>query len=163
MSQAIICRVALAIPLHRQFDYLLPEYLLKDRVGETQLDNLVGCRVRVPFGGKRQLIGVISEVNPNCDYAIDKLKSISLLLDQTSLLSSKTWSLLRWAAFYYQHPIGDVFHQAIPTTLRQGKQAIFKGCEHWQLTTTCFNLDDFSRAKKHSIKGFVFIAHNANL
>ncbi|MEH6451857.1 MAG: primosomal protein N' [Psychromonas sp.] len=148
MSQAIICRVALAIPLHRQFDYLLPEYLLKDRDNKTQLDNLIGCRVRVPFGGKRQLVGVISEVNPVCDYAVDKLKAISQLLDQTPLLNDGTWSLIRWAAFYYQHPFGDVFQQAIPTALRQGKAAVFKGSEHWQLTTTPFNLDDFSRAKK---------------
>ena len=117
-------------------------------IDNTQLDNLIGCRVRVPFGGKRQLIGVIIEVNPSCDYTIDKLKSISQLLDQRPLLSSHTWSLLRWAAYYYQHPIGDVFQQAIPSALRQGKQAIFKGSEHWQLTAKAFNLDDFSRAKK---------------
>ncbi|MFT7053771.1 MAG: primosomal protein N' (replication factor Y) [Psychromonas sp.] len=143
MDQPTICRIALAIPLHKQFDYLLPDYLLK-----TDPNNLVGCRVRVPFGGKRQLIGVICEVNPKCDYAIDKLKKITQLIDQTPLLDKNIWSLLRWAAFYYQHAFGDVFQQALPTSLRQGKEAVFKGHEHWQLTANDFNLDHFKRAQK---------------
>ncbi|MFT6986530.1 MAG: primosomal protein N' (replication factor Y) [Psychromonas sp.] len=113
MSQAIICRVALAIPLHKQFDYLLPNYLLSELL-KTDINNLVGCRVRIPFGGKRQLIGMICEVNPHCDYAIDKLKKITQLIDQTELLNNNLWSLLRWAAFYYQHPFGDVFQQTLP-------------------------------------------------
>ncbi|MFT7422503.1 MAG: primosomal protein N' (replication factor Y), partial [Psychromonas sp.] len=143
MTQPTICRIALAIPLHKQFDYLLPDYLLN-----TDPNNLIGCRVRIPFGGKRQLIGVICEVNPQCDYAIDKLKKVTQLIDQTPLLDKNIWSLLRWAAFYYQHAFGDVFQQALPTSLRQGKEAIFKGHEHWQLTTNPFNVDDFKRAKK---------------
>ncbi|WP_019616200.1 primosomal protein N' [Psychromonas ossibalaenae] len=143
MSQPIICRVALPIPLHKQFDYLLPDYLLK-----TDINSLTGCRVRVPFGGKRQMIGVICEVNPHCDYAVDKLKAISQLIDQQPLLSENLWSLLRWASFYYLHPFGDVFQQAVPTQLRQGKETAFKGSEHWQLGGSDFNLDDFKRAKK---------------
>ena len=143
MTSPIICRIALAIPLHKQFDYVLPDYLLK-----IEVDDLVGCRVRVPFGGKRQMIGVICEVNPQCDYAIDKLKKITQLIDQKPLLQKSLWSLLRWAAFYYQHPFGDVFQQAIPTPLRQGKEAIFKSQEYWQLSTTDLQLNDFNKAKK---------------
>lgn len=143
MKTPIICRIALAIPLHKQFDYLLPDYLLK-----TEFDNLVGCRVRVPFGGKRLMVGVICEINPHCDYAIDKLKQITELIDGKPLLDKSLWSLLRWAAFYYQHPLGDVFQQAIPTLLRQGKEACFKGSEHWKLCLQNINLDDFKNAKK---------------
>ncbi|WP_372880527.1 primosomal protein N' [Psychromonas sp.] len=146
MNQPIICRVALAIPLHKQFDYLLPDYLLK-----TDPKNLVGCRVRVPFGGKRQLIGVICVVNPTCDYAIDKLKKITQLIDQAPLLDEKIWSLLRWSAFYYQHAFGDVFQQALPTLLRQGKDAVFKSEQYWQLTASSFNLEDFKRSKKQQL------------
>ncbi|WP_028863936.1 primosomal protein N' [Psychromonas aquimarina] len=156
MSQPIICRVALPVPLHKQFDYLLPDYLLK-----TEANSLIGCRVRVPFGGKRQMVGVICEVNPHCDYAVDKLKTISRLIDQQPLLNEKVWSLLRWASFYYLHPFGDVFQQAIPTLLRQGKETAFKGSEHWQLSSTDFNLDDFKRAKKqHEV---LSLLHNSCL
>lgn len=144
MTKPIICRVALAIPLHKQFDYLLPDYIAQT----VNIDQLTGCRVRVPFGGKRQMVGVICEVNPELDYAIDKLKKITQLIDSSPLLSEKLWSLLRWAAFYYQHPFGDVFQQAIPTTLRQGKEATFKGSEHWLLVDKLFDLDEVKRAKK---------------
>ena len=143
MKQSIICRVALAIPLHKQFDYLLPDFLLT-----AGINNLVGCRVRVPFGGKRQMVGVITEINPQSDYALAKLKKITQLIDKEPLLSKPLWSLLRWAGFYYQHPFGDVFHQAIPTILRQGKEAIFKSREYWQLIKTDFDLNDFNNAKK---------------
>ena len=143
MTSPIICRVALAIPLHKQFDYVLPDYLLN-----IDIDDLIGCRVRVPFGGKRQMVGVICAVNPASDYAIDKLKKITQLIDQKPLLQKSLWSLLRWAAFYYQHPFGDVFQQAIPTPLRQGKEAAFKGQEYWQLSTTDLQLNDFKKAKK---------------
>jgi primosomal protein N' (replication factor Y) (superfamily II helicase) len=146
MNQSTICRVALAIPLHKQFDYLLPNHLLN-----KDINNLVGCRVRVPFGGKRQLIGVICAVNPTCDYAVDKLKKITQLIDQRPLLDENIWSLLRWSAFYYQHAFGDVFQQALPTLLRQGKNAVFKSDEHWQLTAKTFDLADFKRAKKQQI------------
>ncbi|WP_354625479.1 primosomal protein N' [Psychromonas sp. MME2] len=147
MSEAIICRVALAIPLHKQFDYLLPSYLIS-ATALADINNLVGCRVRVPFGGKRQMIGVIYEVNPECDYALNKLKKITQLIDPTPLLNDSLWSLLKWAAYYYQHPFGDVFQQAIPTPLREGQETLFKGCEHWQLSETPFQLDQFNSAKK---------------
>ncbi len=143
MSRPIICRVALAIPLHKQFDYLLPDYLLT-----AEMNNLPGCRVRVPFGGKRQMIGVITEINPHCDYDLTKLKKVTQLIDQMPLLNKPLWSLLRWAAFYYQHPFGDVFQQAIPPLLRQGKEAVFKGHEYWQLSGAAFTLEDFKSAKK---------------
>lgn len=146
MNQPIICRIALAIPLHKQFDYLLPDYLLT-----TDKDKLIGCRVRVPFGGKRQMIGVICEVNPHCDYALEKLKKITQLIDNEPLLNNSLWSLLRWASFYYQHPFGDVFQQAIPTLLRQGKEATLKGEKHWQLTSNDFSLDDFKNANKQHL------------
>jgi len=117
MNKTIICRVALAVPLHKQFDYLLPAYLAEALTSPEDLQQLIGCRVRVPFGGKRQMVGIICEINPELDYDIDKLKKVTQLIDSTSLLSDKLWSLLRWASFYYQHPFGDVYQQAIPTSV----------------------------------------------
>ena len=148
MNKHIICRVALALPLHRQFDYLLPEYLAEKIISPESPEQLIGCRVRVPFGGKRQMVGVICEVNPELDYDIEKLKNVTQLIDQTPLLNEKLWSLLRWAAFYYLHPFGDVYQQAIPTPLRQGKEAAFKGTEHWQCCDANVDIDELKRAKK---------------
>ena len=146
-SSLIICRVALAIPLHKQFDYCIDNYPVSDAV-KSSPELLVGSRVRVPFGGKRQLIGVICAVNPEIDYPVDKIKKITQLIDSSSLLSSNLWSLLNWSAIYYQHAFGDVFQQAIPTLLRQGKMPLFKASEYWKISNNNIDLDSFKRAKK---------------
>ncbi|WP_299661500.1 primosomal protein N' [uncultured Psychromonas sp.] len=144
MTQLIICRVALAIPLHKQFDYLLPAYLYPE-----DLTSLIGSRVIVPFGGgHRKQVGVITATPAQSDFAIEKLKSISQLLDQQALLSNSLYKLLNWAAVYYQHPFGDVFQQAIPTLLRKGKPATFKAQEYWKLKQANSDINQLTRAKK---------------
>lgn len=144
MTQLIICRVALAIPLHKQFDYLLPAYLYPE-----DLTSLIGSRVIVPFGGgHRKQVGVITATPAQSDFAIEKLKSISQLLDQQALLSDSLYKLLNWAAVYYQHPFGDVFQQAIPTLLRKGKPATFKAQEYWKLKQANSDISQLTRAKK---------------
>lgn len=144
MTQLIICRVALAIPLHKQFDYLLPAYLYPE-----DLTSLIGSRVIVPFGGgHRKQVGVITATPADSDFAIEKLKSISQLLDQKALLNNSLYKLLNWAAIYYQHPFGDVFQQAIPTLLRKGKAATFKAQEYWKLKQADTDISQLTRAKK---------------
>ena len=144
MTKSIICRVALAIPLHRQFDYLLASHLCPE-----DPTSLIGCRVQVPFGGgPRKQIGVITEVPEESNYDIEKLKNISQLIDQHALLNSSLQQLLNWASVYYQHPFGDVFQQAIPTLLRKGKAATFKAQEYWRLAPSNVDLTSLSRAKK---------------
>lgn len=142
----IICRIALAIPVHKQFDYYLERHLLNDELKEHP-QALVGCRVRVPFGGKRQLIGVIFSVDPKINYPIEKIKKISELIDHVPLLSSNLWALLNWSAIYYQRIFGDVFKQAIPKLLRQGKAPLFKTKPYWQLTTNA-DINSVKCAKK---------------
>ena len=84
MNEPIICRVALAIPLHKQFDYLLPAHMVQDNSA-----SLIGCRVLVPFGGgPRKQVGVITATPKESDFAIDKLKSVTQLLDKAPLLSA---------------------------------------------------------------------------
>lgn len=144
MTQPIICRVALAIPLHRQFDYLLPAHLCP-----AEQVSLIGCRVLVPFGGgPRKQVGVITATPKQSDFAIEKLKPVTLLLDLSPLLSESLYQLLNWAAVYYQHPFGDVFQQAIPTLLRKGKAATFKHQEYWKLKDLSIDISLFARAKK---------------
>ena len=50
-----------------------------------------------------------------------KLKAITELLDDSAILDAKVLSLLTWSAQYYQFPIGEVMHAALPSFLRQGK------------------------------------------
>jgi len=108
-----ILRVAIPTPLRRLFDYLpakgsgLP---------------VAGSRVRVNFG-RREVIGVVIEVSDCSDLAHNKLKTISEVLDTTPVLETSILKLNRWAAQYYQHPLGEAMQQALPVLLRQGRPA----------------------------------------
>lgn len=112
----LIYRIRVAVPVHLYdcFDY---------RVSEAQYQQAkLGARVAISFG-RQNLVGVIVEkLSP--DAPIDpqiKLKSISELLDDEAILDEQTLKLLHWTAKYYQFPIGEVIHTALPSLLRQGK------------------------------------------
>ena len=107
-------RVALPVPLHQHFDYLLPEGM---RVQ-------VGVRVLVPFG-KRELIGIVWQIDPPDAYS-DQLKPIQAVLDQQPLFGEEIRQLLSFAADYYHHPLGEVLVSALPALLREGK-AVLEG------------------------------------
>lgn len=121
-------RVALPIPLRRTFDYLMPTHCNLN-------DFTPGCRVKVPFH-KRELVGVIVENINESEFALDKLKTITALLDKEPVLHKDIWELCLWAAEYYHFPLGEVLATALPVLLRQGKSADMKREYHWQLTET---------------------------
>lgn len=115
-SSAPLYRVRVAVPVYLFdcFDYLLSQQQYEKAE--------VGARVSVSFG-RQNLVGVIMQKLP-LDEPIDprfKLKSITELLDDRAIIDEKVLSLLKWSAQYYQFPIGEVVHSALPTLLRQGK------------------------------------------
>jgi primosomal protein N' (replication factor Y) len=111
-----VVRVALDTPLRRLFDYLPPRDLA---AGALQ----PGMRVRVPFGRQR-LIGFIVELANGSDLPADRLKPVLQVLDAEPVLDASALALLRWAAEYYHHPIGEVLATAVPKSLRLGAPAI---------------------------------------
>ena len=52
---------------------------------------------------------------------------------QEPIFDPVTFDLLRWAAEYYHHPIGEVFAAALPASLRAGQPACEK-TESWSLS-----------------------------
>ncbi|PPD22402.1 MAG: primosomal protein N' [Methylomonas sp.] len=112
-----IVQVAIAVPLHRLFDYLLPLDLSSDGVIEP------GIRVRVPFG-KHYKTGIVMGLTQTSDIPPERLKAIEQILDTQPLLSDSDFKLLSWASRYYHHPLGEVVATALPVTLRQGKPAV---------------------------------------
>ncbi len=121
-----VLRVAVPTPLRRSFDYLPP----KD-VDPNVLKP--GMRLRLPFG-RSEVIGVLLEVTPQPQVAAVRLKRALQVLDAEPILSPDLLWLLHWSSQYYQHPIGEVFQQALPVLLRQGRPAQSKGMESWRLT-----------------------------
>lgn len=117
-----LIRVALPVPLRRQFDYLAPRPLPP-----------VGSRVRVPFG-RQFLVGLVTEHPESSDLPTSQLKPADLILDEHPVFPACLWRLLNWASQYYQYPLGEVLHYAMPALLRQGEPAQPNPIEGWRLT-----------------------------
>ncbi len=117
-----IYQVAVPTPLYRAFDYLA--YVLLEP----------GARVRVPFG-RREMIGVVLGEVAQSELPASRLKAITQPLDACAVLPPPILSLLRWAADYYHHPIGEVIHTALPVRLRQGRVPVVSRVKMWALTS----------------------------
>ncbi len=119
-----IFRVALDTPLRRLFDYLAPV--------QATVQPAAGARVRVPFGRQRR-VGVITELAEQSELPPARLKPILEVLDASPVLDATLQELLRWAADYYHHPLGEVLAGALPRGLRLGATASARE-ERWVLT-----------------------------
>ncbi len=126
-SEIRIVKVAVPCPLYGTFDYQLP-------TPNTQTIQ-PGMRVRIPFG-RQKLIGIIIEEVQTSDVPPEKLKSITTVLDNQTLLPDDILKLLLWAARYYAHPLGDVLQTALPVYLRNNDDATPKLTEFWSINNT---------------------------
>jgi primosomal protein N' (replication factor Y) len=120
----MILQIALDTPLYRVFDYLPPP--------DAKSPAPLGVRVRVPFGRQR-LIGILVGIAFETSVAPLKLKTALEFLDEQPVYDPVTFDLLRWAADYYHHPIGEVFAAALPVNLRAGQPASAL-LERWGVT-----------------------------
>lgn len=108
-----ILRIAVPTPLARTFDYLAP----RDAAALVP-----GLRVSVDFAGRR-LTGVIDALAGDSACPPEALKPVLAVLDDTPLLPPALLELARWAARYYQHPLGEVYAAMLPGALRHGRAA----------------------------------------
>ncbi len=106
-------RVALDAPLRRLFDYQPP-------AGADPATLRPGLRVAVPFG-RRRLVGLIVEVGRGSELPLARLKAATAVLDTEPVLDEATFALVRWAADYYHHPVGEALAAALPSALRAGR------------------------------------------
>ena len=118
-----IVRVALAVPLPRLFDYLVPDDVLLQ----------IGMRVLVPFGTQKR-VAIVADFPTKSDVPEDKLKAILQPLDSAPLFTPVYWDWLHWAANYYQAGLGDVLFQALPVKLRNGESAVKNDRTFWRIT-----------------------------
>ncbi|MEZ5465820.1 MAG: primosomal protein N' [Lysobacteraceae bacterium] len=124
-------RVALPVPLPQAFHYRVPDHTRPD-------DGWIGCRVRAPFGS-RSLVGVVVGIDPASPVDSEeasRIREIDQRLDTHALLHGELLASLRWAAAYWQRPLGEVLNQALPSLLREGEALPEAGEAGWQLTDT---------------------------
>ena len=139
----MILHIALPFPLRRYFDYLpAPGY------DKTILKP--GIRVVVPFGKQRDCVGILLNVSDKSDVAPNRLKKIIKTIDSEPLFDQHHQDLLRWAADYYQYPLGDAIFRTLPALIRQGKALKKEIVVVWRITDKGMNIipSELSRAAK---------------
>ncbi|MGH6635091.1 MAG: primosomal protein N', partial [Gammaproteobacteria bacterium] len=107
-----VLKVALKIPLRECLDYLPPCAFPIEKI-------MLGMRLRVPFRrGVR--IGVLMQTSSHSRVQAIKLRRAIAVLDEQPVVTPKLLELIRWAADYYHHPIGEVVASALPGLLHRG-------------------------------------------
>ncbi|WP_314436265.1 primosomal protein N' [Massilia timonae] len=101
--------VVLDTPLNSSFDYRWP-----CRPGEEPLP---GQLALVPFA-RREVMALIVAVKFETDVAPEKLKDALAVRSQLSPLPERWIALARFAADYYQRPLGEVALPGLPKNLR---------------------------------------------
>ncbi len=118
-----LVRVAVPVPLRRLFDY---------QYQSTQTP-VIGGRVLVPFG-RQKLVAYVIEFIEHTDLEIQKIKSITKVIDQEPLMELNHFNFIKWSAQYYQHPIGEVFNACLPSLITKGEAAELAPELYWKLT-----------------------------
>ena len=121
MTEERAVQVAVDVPLFGTFSYL------------THLPLQAGQRVRVPFGPRR-VCGVVTNDIPTEGIEVERLKRIEQLFDELPPLPASLLEMVRFAADYYHHPIGQTLFTAIPGALRTDRAVRLHDERVWQLT-----------------------------
>lgn len=148
----MLIRIALPVPLYREFDYLPSSDKPSDKLS-TADDTAsalppIGGRVQVSFG-RQTLIGIVVDHidRSHSEIPVNKLKAIKQVIDTEPLLSQQMLSLARWLAGYYHYPLGDVISVMLPTLIRQGKPLDLL-ITHWRILPNVSDDDFHSNAHK---------------
>ncbi|MCB9881352.1 MAG: primosomal protein N' [Planctomycetes bacterium] len=108
-SNRLFARVALPIPVTQEYTYVVPARL------ETEIT--VGCRVRVPFHGRR-MTGVVVALDEVCDFDPKRLRAIEVRLAETPALPPKVLEFTRSMAEHYCCSWGTALDAAWPASLK---------------------------------------------
>jgi primosomal protein N' (replication factor Y) len=115
----IILKVALDTPLDTLFDYrwVPPQADAAAQPEPLRAVPQVGQLVLVPFG-RQKIMGIIVSLSEHTNVASDKLKNVIEVRHELSGLSEEWLALCRFAADYYQRPLGEVAIPALPRNMR---------------------------------------------
>jgi primosomal protein N' (replication factor Y) (superfamily II helicase) len=107
-------QIALDTPLDKIFDYRWVATSVN-----VQLP-VPGQLALVPFGN-REVVGLIVEVKNDSDVDASKIRDVIALRHQLAPLSNEWLGLCRFAAGYYQRPLGEIALPCLPKMLRTDK------------------------------------------
>ena len=130
----VILHIAVLCPVRHDFDYLPPP-------NTNEALFVPGVRLLVPFGHSTR-VGVLLATATTSRIEGPLINALALL-DSSPVLPAEILGLLRWAADYYHHPIGEVVWGALPICLRTDQSTIATPSlpEGWCLTAKGQNTD----------------------
>lgn len=115
MNQPLLVEILLPVPFGSTFSYrLLPEQMA---------DNLVGCRVVVPFGKQKFLTGIVTGFTENPDESL-AIRNVIEVLDSQPVVSADDLAFWFWMASYYMCTPGEVMAAALPSGMMVESQSI---------------------------------------
>jgi primosomal protein N' (replication factor Y) len=104
----MILNVACPIPMRKTFDYQATQDLL-----DRPADEIVGRRVKVPFG-KKSIVGVVNALKETSDAPAGTLKEIASVLDNEPLLTPAQFELAHWLSRRYFCSFGEALFALLP-------------------------------------------------
>jgi primosomal protein N' (replication factor Y) len=126
VANKVLVRVAISVPIRQCFDYLLPD--------DYAVTPQIGMRVEVPFGSSNK-IGLIDSVSDDfSEINIEKIKTVSRILDEQPLVNQTLVSLQQWLCRYYHAPTGEVWQTMLPKALLKGEKAELSRTSRWLIT-----------------------------
>ncbi|HET9783760.1 MAG TPA: DEAD/DEAH box helicase, partial [Terriglobales bacterium] len=122
--------VVLPVPLDGAFTYTLPE---------TWPAPAVGARVLAPWG-RRKLVGVAVGTCDDLPPGLkpEQARPLEAVLDEQPIVAAPVLEMVRWAAAYYQAPVGEVMRCALPPgpAGKDGVRAPLPARKFWHLRET---------------------------
>ena len=120
-----IVQVVLDTPLDNCFDYRWPpESAAPEQVDVQYAAPQIGQIVMLPFG-RREVPGLIVGLATQSAVPANKLKAVLAVRAEMPPLSAEWIALCRFAAQYYQRPLGEVALPSLPKNLRAAKPLAF--------------------------------------
>ena len=97
--------VAVQLPVYGTYHYQVP--------AEHKEQVVPGLRVLVPFAN-REVSGLVVATGDQLPAAVERVLTISTLLETQPSMSPELISLCQWIASYYEAPLGEVVRTALP-------------------------------------------------
>jgi primosomal protein N' (replication factor Y) len=115
--EAIFLRVALDTPLDTFFDY---RWVSATEEANASNQPCIGQLVLVPFG-RQEITGLIVDIVETTTVPADKLRDVIAVRHVLPALNAEWLALIKFAADYYQRPLGEVALPALPKNLKVAK------------------------------------------
>lgn len=132
----IFAEILLPVPIPKLFTYRVP----------AAFNEIIkrGQRVIVPFGQKKILTGLVSNLHhqPPKEY---EAKPILELLDELEIINEAQFKLYEWMAQYYLCTTGEVLQAALPSGLKLSSESMIQLRPNFSLDETDFDFSEKER------------------